>query len=106
MRKKMDRNAQRMDEMRDDMQTQRGEKQSMVVNLQASLEEMKDRIADWKMAPARGESTESGGSATVVRTAVETGEVEVKEMRELIGMAELTETQDYEIKAEHTQVEL
>ena len=56
------------------------------------------------MAPARGETTESGGSAMVVRTAVETGEVEVKETRGIKGMTELTETQgetqDLEIMTE------
>ena len=74
---KMDRNAQRMYEMRDDMQTQRGEIQSMGLNLQASLEEVKCemRTMDWKMAPARGGTTMSGGSVTVVRTAMETGKV-------------------------------
>ena len=48
----------------------KGEKQSMGLNPQAGLEEVKGKMADWKMMPARGETTESGGSATVVRTAM------------------------------------
>ena len=106
-----------MESMKNEM---RGEMQSMGLNLQAGLEELKSKMANWKMAPARGETTESGGSATVVRTAVEAGEVEVKEMRELTetqgetqDLEIMTETHKskegnelHEIKAEHTQVEL
>ena len=82
---KMDRNAQRMYEMRDDMQTQREEMQSIGLNLQAGLEDLKGKMTDWKMAPAHGETTESGGSAMVVQTAMETGKVEMTSDVTIIG---------------------
>ena len=68
------RNAQamesKMDEMRGDMQTQRGEIQGMGLNLQASMKEV-----EGIMAAPRGGATEPTRSAKCVRPAMETGEV-------------------------------
>ena len=60
--------------MRGDMRTQRGEMQSMGLSLQASLEEVKGKMAD-EIGTPRGGTTEPRRSVECVRPAMETGEV-------------------------------
>jgi len=74
--------SNRMDEMRGDMRTQRGEMQCMELSLQAGQEAIRAiargemRTIDCKMAAPRGGATEpTRGSANCIRPAMETGEV-------------------------------
>ena len=79
MKNEMKENAQRMESMENQI---RGEMQSMGLNLQAGQEAIRAitrgemRAMGEKMAPARGGTTESGGSVAAVGSAMETGEVE------------------------------
>ena len=102
--------------MRGDMRTQRGEMQSMGLSLQASLDEVRGKMADWRMVPARGGTIESRGSVEGVWTAIETGKVEETSDVTIIGgeteiINEVTEIEEveeklHEINDEHTQVEI
>ena len=86
---RMDANTQTMEanaqEMKGNMQTMEERMGCNMQMLKAGQEEIKAELVkvkcemqtmDWKMAPARGGVTESRGSATAVRTAMETGKVE------------------------------
>ena len=64
----MDANAHKMDEIKGDLRTQRGEMQSMGLNLQAGTRGI--------MAAPRGGATEPTRSVQCVRPAMEAGKVE------------------------------
>jgi len=71
-RQKMDANMHTMENrLRDDMQTQRGEMQSMGLGLQTGLDGMKSIMA----APHGSDTEPTRGSVECVRTAMETGKV-------------------------------
>ena len=75
---KMDASAQNLkNEIKASAQNIRGDIQVMNDRMDAGMQAWREdrRAMDWKMAPARGETTESRGSVEVVRPAMETGEV-------------------------------